>query len=154
MKCLGFVWYLDKFAYYIDDSQLHLMTNHNALKWIWSIKLDINIHLFKWNLILNSFKDKVIIIYHLEYFYQNIDSLSHNSISYNIILIHLSNIWKQKFVKDYQENIYFQRIIRNLKWLYKSRTSKTSNKKEKNSWTRRSRIIKQFKSIARFNIKQ
>ena len=47
MECLGLVWCLDKLAYYVDGSPLRLVTDHNALKWIWGIKLDINARLFK-----------------------------------------------------------------------------------------------------------
>src|SRR5947207_3689156 len=125
MECLGLVWCLDKLTHYVDGSQLRLVTDHNALKWIWGIKSDVNARLFKWSLILSSLKDKVTIVHRPGRFHQNIDPLSRNPASYTITLIHLSNAWKLKLAKGYQEDAYFRRIIRNLKRLHKLRTSET-----------------------------
>jgi hypothetical protein len=129
MECLGLAWCLDKVAHYVDGSQLRLVTDHNALKWIWSIKSDVNARLFKWSLILSSLKDKVAIVHRPGRLHQNVDPLSRNPASYTVTLIHLSDAWKQKLTQGYQEDPYFRRIIRNLKRLHKLKTSRTPNKK-------------------------
>src|SRR5271169_2957931 len=128
MECLGLVWCLDKLAHYVDGSQLRLVTDHNALKWIWGIKSDVNARLFKWSLILSSLKDKVTIVHRPGRFHQNVDPLSRNPASYTVTLIHLSDTWKQKLADGYQEDPYFRRIIQNLKQLDKTKTPGTLNK--------------------------
>jgi hypothetical protein len=115
LECLGLVWSLDKLAHYMDGSQLRLVTDHNALKWIWGIKSDVNARLFKWSLILSSLKDKVTIVHCPGHFHQNVDPLSRNPASYAVTLIHLSTAWKKKLANGYQKDPYFRRIIRNLK---------------------------------------
>ena len=129
MECLGLVWCLDKLAHYVDGSQLRLVTDHNALKWIWGIKSDVNARLFKWSLILSSLKDKVTIVHRPGRFHQNVDPLSRNPASYTVTLIHLSDAWKHKLADGYQKDPYFRRIIRNLKKTHKRKTSAPSNKK-------------------------
>lgn len=42
LECLAIVWTLKKLAHYVDGSQLTLITDHSALKWIWSVKETVN----------------------------------------------------------------------------------------------------------------
>jgi len=78
LECLAVVWALDKLSHYVDGSQLKLVTDHSALKWIWSVKPGVNARLFRWSLILNPLKDKVTIIHRPGRMHSNVDPLSRN----------------------------------------------------------------------------
>lgn len=95
LKYLSIIWYLHKLKYYIDRSNLKLIIDHLILKWIWNIKNMINSQLFKWNLLLNFLKNKIIIIHRSDHFNNNIDSFSHYFIlTYFIILIYITQEWQ------------------------------------------------------------
>jgi hypothetical protein len=38
IECLAVVWDLQKLQHYLDGSTFTLVTDHNAIKWIWSLK--------------------------------------------------------------------------------------------------------------------
>jgi hypothetical protein len=128
LECLGVVWCLNKLAHYVDGSKLKLVTDHNALKWIWGIKTDVNARLFKWSLQLSMLKDKVTIVHRPGRFHQNVDVLSRNPSSnsithkkvqsvYSVTPIHLSEEWKEKLWKGYLTDSYFRRVISSLQRL-------------------------------------
>lgn len=76
IECLACVWCLDKFSHYLDGSSFDLYTDHAALKWIWSLKPDVNARLFRWSLQLSPLRDKINIIHRPGRFHANVDTLS------------------------------------------------------------------------------
>ena len=81
LECLAVVWGLKKLSHYLDGSQVTLVTDHNALKWIWDIKETVNQRLFRWSLLLNPLKDKVTIIHRPGRLNNNVDPLSRFPVS-------------------------------------------------------------------------
>ena len=112
LECLAIVWALDKLSHYVDGSQLKLVTDHSALKWIWSVKPGVNARLFRWSLILNPLRDRVTIVHRPGKMHSNVDPLSRNP-SY-VTLIKMSDEWEDKIAAEYQEDSYYRRIIKEL----------------------------------------
>jgi RNase H-like domain found in reverse transcriptase/Reverse transcriptase (RNA-dependent DNA polymerase)/Integrase zinc binding domain/Chromo (CHRromatin Organisation MOdifier) domain len=81
LECLAVVWGLKKLSHYLDGSQVTLVTDHHALKWIWDIKETVNQRLFRWSLLLNPLKDKVTIIHRPGKLNTNVDPLSRFPVS-------------------------------------------------------------------------
>ena len=135
LECLAIVWALDKLSHYVDGSQLKLVTDHSALKWIWNVKPGVNARLFRWSLILNPLRDRVTIIHRPGKLHSNVDPLSRNPAGYSVTLIKMSDDWEQKLAKEYQDDPYYRRIIKELLKIQeegeaaKQRMVKRNNKK-------------------------
>ena len=75
LECPGLIWSLKKLAHHVDSSNLTVVTDHSALKWIWNIKEPVNQCLLRWSLFLNPLKDKIKIIHRPRINHTNVDPL-------------------------------------------------------------------------------
>lgn len=82
IECLAVYWALHKLAPYVDGcSQLTLITDHSALKWIWNISPTTNSRLHRWSLLLGPLKDVVRIEHRPGRLHSNVDPLSRHPIT-------------------------------------------------------------------------
>ena len=116
LECLAVVWALKKLAHYVDGSQLTLITDHSALKWIWSVKETVNQRLFHWSLLLNPLKDKVNIVHRPGRLNNNVDPLSHSPVLAYLTttLVSISDEWRLKLQSAYPKNKHFRAIWKKL----------------------------------------
>ena len=116
LECLAVVWALKKLAHYVDGSQLTLITDHSALKWIWSVKETVNQRLFRWSLLLNPLKDKVNIVHRPGRLNNNVDPLSRNPVPAYLTttLVSISNEWRLKLQSGYVKDKHFRSIWKKL----------------------------------------
>ena len=116
LECLAVVWALKKLAHYVDGSQLTLITDHSALKWIWSMKETVNQRLFRWSLLLNPLKDKVDIVHRPGRLNNNVDPLSRNPVPAYLTttLISISDKWRSKLQSSYATDRHLRSIWKKL----------------------------------------
>jgi hypothetical protein len=116
LECLAIVWALKKLEHYVDGAQLTLITDHSALKWIWSIKETVNQRLFRWSLLLNPLKDKISIVHRPGRMHANADALSrHPTPAYLVTLINISDEWKERLQRGYSKDRHFRKIWKELR---------------------------------------
>jgi hypothetical protein len=116
LECLALVWALRKLSHYVDGPKLTVVTDHSALRWIWSIKEPVNQRLLRWSIFLNPLKDKVDIIHRPGLRQTNVDPLSRYPSAYPTTTTHItiSSQWREKFIEGYRQDKYFERILQRL----------------------------------------
>jgi hypothetical protein len=58
-ECLAMIWGIEKFHYYLNGGKFTLLTDHNSLKWLKSLKSS-NKMFFRWTLRLNEYDFNVL----------------------------------------------------------------------------------------------
>lgn len=81
IECLGVYWALHKLAPYVEGSSITLITDHSALKWIWSVAPSTNSRLHRWSLLLGPLKDKVKIEHRAGRLHSNVDPISRDPLA-------------------------------------------------------------------------
>ena len=76
LECLGVYWCFSKLSHYIDGSHLTVITDHQALQWLWNIKSTTNSRLYRWAILLLPYKKKLKIIHRSGIAHSNVDLLS------------------------------------------------------------------------------
>ena len=126
LECLWVVRALEKVAHYVYGSNLRLVTDHSALKWLWTVK-PTNSRLFKWSILLNPLRDNVEIVHRPGRTHANVDLLSRNPSdqpppagkkiirpAYSTTHVHLTDQWKDNLWMEYIADPAFCSILMDL----------------------------------------